>query len=443
PMEIILIYLSDTSGYNYLPARNQRSIESNIRLDLRNMDIDDKDPNELTSIFLTAVIDSLNEFAPFTERKLYRQKKPWLTKDLKLELHNRDTIYKQARRTGNLNLLSLYKKLRSELKIKICDARDNYFKNVLEESAQGSDIWSKLKKLGIIKPRQSSPLDHFDANLLNNFYASTVTKYPSCDKNFVFDLPNHHTKQLYEAADKLTVDAQSVADWARENDLQLNFNKTKVMILGSKGKLKLLDGFDLPPIIVDGNVIAYVDTTKHLGIELSNNLSWNAHTSQISRKAYAALNSLNTIRFIFNLKRDEHITPYRQDLRWLSIWMHRIYSLVCYFYKLLQTGEPKYLRKLFCDEDESVRRSDRLAQNNNNIIFRIPNFHSVVFERSFIVSAIRLWQELPLDVISSLSIGSFKLKMLNYLLDLKAGGKDELVGVVNLVNIVKSRFVNL
>ncbi|CAG5078815.1 Protein of unknown function [Cotesia congregata] len=344
----------------------------------------------------------------------------------------------QARRTGNLNLLSLYKKLRSELKIKICDARDNYFKNVLEESAQGSDIWSKLKKLGIIKPRQSSPLDHFDANLLNNFYASTVTKYPSCDKNFVFDLPNHHTKQvncvfnwskldivdLYEAADKLTVDAQSVADWARENDLQLNFNKTKVMILGSKGKLKLLDGFDLPPIIVDGNVIPYVDTTKHLGIELSNNLSWNAHTSQISRKAYAALNSLNilsqscrkllvtttilpiinycslvlldlskgldiklqrilnsTIRFIFNLKRDEHITPYRQDLRWLSIRMHGIYSLACYFYKLLQTGEPKYLRKLFCDEDESVRRSDRLAQKNNNIIFRIPNFHhSVVFE---------------------------------------------------------------
>ncbi|CAG5092861.1 Protein of unknown function [Cotesia congregata] len=247
------------------------------------------------------------------------------------------------------------------------------------------------------------------------------------------------------------------------------------MILGSKGKLKLLDGFDLPPIIVDGNVIPYVDTTKHLGIELSNNLSWNAHTSQISRKAYAALNSLkyrknilpkscrkllvtttilliinycslvlldsskgldiklqrilnSTIRFIFNLKRDEHITPYRQDLRWLSIRMHRIYSLACYFYKLLQTGEPKYLRKLFCDEDESVRRSDRLAQKNNNIIFRIPNFHSVVFERSFVVSAIRLWQELPLDVISPLSIGSFKLKMLNYLLDLEAGGKD-----VNLV----------
>ncbi|CAG5097433.1 Protein of unknown function, partial [Cotesia congregata] len=409
-------------------------------------------------------IDSLNEFAPFTERKLYRQKTPWLTKDLKLELHNRDTIYKQARRTENLNLLSLYKKLRSELKIKICDARDNYFKNVLEESAQGSDIWSNLKKLGIIKPRQSSPLDHFDANLLNNFYASTVTKYPSCDKNFVFDLPNHHTKQVNCVFNWSKLDIVDVT-----KNLQLTLSKSKgnspdeldlkwlkdhlsqitlfltALFNRSKGKLKLLDGFDLPPIIVDGNVIAYVDTTKHLGIELSNNLSWNAHTSQISRKAYAALNSLNTIRFIFNLKRDEHITPYRQDLRWLvSIRMHRIYSLACYFYKLLQIGELKYLRKLFCNEDESVRRSDRLAQKNNNIIFRIPNFHSVVFERSFVVSAIRLWQELPLDyVISSLSIGSFKLKMLNYLLDLEAGGKDELVGVVNLVNIVKSRFVNL
>ncbi|CAG5090759.1 Protein of unknown function [Cotesia congregata] len=48
---------------------------------------------------------------------------------------------------------------------------------------------------------------------------------------------------------------------------------------------------DLPQIIVDGNVIPYVSSTKHLGVHLSANLSWDLHVSQISRKVYCTLNS--------------------------------------------------------------------------------------------------------------------------------------------------------
>ncbi|CAG5096433.1 Protein of unknown function [Cotesia congregata] len=183
--------------------------------------------------------------------------------------------------------------------------------------------------------------------------------------------------------------------------------KTKVMILGSKSKLKILEKCDLP-IIVDGNIIPHFNSTKHLGIHLSTNLTWDDHVAQLSRKVFGVLKSLKhkrnilststrkllvtstilliidycsfvlldsskrldnklqrliniAIRFILNLKCDVHITPHRHSLNWLNIKSRQSYFLACFFYKLLATGEPKFLRALFRDEDPDIRRSDRLA----------------------------------------------------------------------------------
>lgn len=142
------------------------------RLDLRNIDVDSSDPSEMASHFIISIINSLDDFAPFSVRKLNRPKNPWLTNEFKLKLKNRDPIYKQARRTSDSNLLTLFKNLRRELKLELNTARDNYLKNALTNEAPGSNIWIKLKRLGIVKSRQPSPFDHFDAEQLNNFYAS-------------------------------------------------------------------------------------------------------------------------------------------------------------------------------------------------------------------------------------------------------------------------------
>ncbi|CAD6222049.1 GSCOCG00005310001-RA-CDS, partial [Cotesia congregata] len=265
---------------------------------------------------------------------------------------------------------------------------------------------------------------------------------------------------------RINSDAQAVADWAKEVGLELNLGKTKVMILGSSRKLKLLKGFDLPEIIVDGNVIPYVSSTKHLGVYLSAYLSWDLHVSQISRKVYGTLNNLkyrknilststrkllvaamvipiidycslvlmdvsksldyklqrlvnNGIRFIFNLKRDEHITPHRRSLQWLTVKSKRYYFLACFLYKLFNSGEPKFLRSMFVEESPDVRRSERVAARQNNITFKIPNFSTISYEHSFLISSIRLWRELPPDVINALSIDTFKTKAYQFFHDLE------------------------
>ncbi|XP_044597515.1 uncharacterized protein LOC123274085 [Cotesia glomerata] len=269
--------------------------------------------------------------------------------------------------------------------------------------------------------------------------------------------------QLNEAVWQVNVDAQSVADWAKEHGLEINLSKTKVMILGSNSKLKQLEDIDLPPVVVNGVIIPYVNSTKCLGINISRNLSWNYHVTQTVSKVNSALHCLkvrknifsfpirkllvsatilplidyctvvlidstsdnntklqramnSSMRFIFNLKKDEHITPYRRELGWLSVKFRRMYYMSCYFYKLLQVEKPKYLRELFI-EDTDVRRSSRLAAKKHSF-FKLPHFATTYMEHSFIVTVIRLWEELPDEIVNSSSSEVFKNKVFDYLLNL-------------------------
>ncbi|CAG5082191.1 Protein of unknown function [Cotesia congregata] len=72
------------------------------------------------------------------------------------------------------------------------------------------------------------------------------------------DTYNIEHSQMNDAANKLMSDGNAVVDWAKEVGLEVNFSKTKVMILGSNKKLRNLNNWDLPQIIIDGNIIPYI-----------------------------------------------------------------------------------------------------------------------------------------------------------------------------------------
>ncbi|CAG5073917.1 Protein of unknown function [Cotesia congregata] len=239
-------------------------------------------------------------------------------------------------------------------------------------------------------------------------------------------------------------------NWARDNGLEINLLKTKAMLLGTNSRVKALQREGLPPIIIDGVALPFTESAKCLGLHLSCNLSWNLHISKSISKINSSLYSLklrkniytpnikkllvsatilplidycsivlmnstfdndrklqrslnSAIRFIFSLKRDEHVTPYRRELGWLSIKSRRLYFAACYFFKLLNIGKPIYLRDLFI-EDNDVRRSERLAAKKNKINFKLPNFTTTQYECSFVVTVIRLWEELPAEIIEAVSL---------------------------------------
>ena len=167
---------------------------------------------------------------------------------------------------------------------------------------------------------------------------------------------NCHPANINEALANIAVDAKAIALYASNNGLSLNLAKSKIQILGSSPYVKEIYSSNLPPIIIDGTRIPYVSEAINLGVVFSSDLSWRGHIAHVSRKVNYSLyklkyhrNSLsqtlkikvistlifplfdycclvyhdltgelnsrlqvlmnNCIRFIFDLRRDVHITP--------------------------------------------------------------------------------------------------------------------------------------
>ena len=71
-------------------------------------------------------------------------------------------------------------------------------------------------------------------------------------------------------------EVRALGVWCQENNLTLNVNKTKEMIV---------DFREHPPIHIDGTVVERVVSFKFLGIHITDKLNWSTHTDSILKKA--------------------------------------------------------------------------------------------------------------------------------------------------------------
>ena len=74
--------------------------------------------------------------------------------------------------------------------------------------------------------------------------------------------------------------------------LQLNISKSKVLVLGSRAFVSHIDLGTLPPIIVEGTTIPFVNEVRNLGVIMSTNLSWRSHVMSVSRRVHFSLHKL-------------------------------------------------------------------------------------------------------------------------------------------------------
>ncbi|XP_059833102.1 uncharacterized protein LOC132398117 isoform X3 [Hypanus sabinus] len=77
---------------------------------------------------------------------------------------------------------------------------------------------------------------------------------------------------------------QWLMDWCRANNLSLNVNKTKEMVVDIKRAQS-----DHSPLNIDGSSVEIVKSTKFLGVHLAENLTWSLKTSSIAKKAQQRL----------------------------------------------------------------------------------------------------------------------------------------------------------
>lgn len=261
---------------------------------------------------------------------------------------------------------------------------------------------------------------------------------------------------LNRAVEHMNHDIQNISLWAKKHGLRINKMKTQPIMLGYSRLLNKLDFNTLPRLKFDTDYLDYCDKVKDLGLVIDSRLTWDNYVTVTCNKVFAGMHSLKRIqdflpfkirlllvkslifpyfsycdtvvsdmsvvlanklqraqnyciRFIYNLKRDSRITPYYKKLGILKLVDWRSYHILITLYLILQTGVPDYLAKWFVYTSEISTKCTRRGSTTLNI----PLHRTSMFNKSFTVSACRLWNILP-DEIKSIDCRVQFAKELKY-----------------------------
>ena len=227
---------------------------------------------------------------------------------------------------------------------------------------------------------------------------------------------------LDEAIKTISEDATSFANYVTKIGLKINLKKTKAMIFGSNYYVSQIDLSICSQILINGQPISYVTSTKSLGVWLDQELSWNEQIAKIVAKVnsslfclkmhkhslsfnvhkhlvetlifpqfdYACVPLLNcsdelnikleralnsAIRFVFRIPRFFHISYYRNQLCWLKMKYRRQYFLGTALHSIFRTGYPTFLALRFIplEDIEGLRLIQRNRQDDPS------NFKSALY----------------------------------------------------------------
>ena len=241
--------------------------------------------------------------------------------------------------------------------------------------------------------------------------------------------------------------------------LRLNASKTKAIMFDSKMG-NIVNDMNLPGIEMhSGVLIPFSSEVVSPGVTLDNKLSWKPHINQVVKKVNKALYSLrfiwactsetlrkrlvealvqphldycvvvyldatneqwirlqrlhnSCVRYVFGVRRDVHITPFRKRLGWLRVQSRKQYHAALCMYKILRIKEPSYLAAPFTEIKsrptfrgvppelvEPARKSDAAAG-------------------SFQIQGVILWNSLPPSLRHLPSLSSFHRALRQYLFEL-------------------------
>jgi hypothetical protein len=223
--------------------------------------------------------------------------------------------------------------------------------------------------------------DLLDSQVIKHlFYADDLQIYLHISKD-----------KFLEGVTRLTQAARVIAEWAESSGLRLNAGKTKAIFFGSRKNVNDISSWNLPGVeLQDGVIVPFSESVLSLGVTLDSKLTWKPHVDSVAKKVNKSLYSLrfirdctpetlrkrlaeslvqpfldycsvvyldvseeqklrlqrlsnSCVRYVLGVRRDEHITPYRQRLEWLRTDSRRLYFEAILMYKITRLREPEYL----------------------------------------------------------------------------------------------------
>ena len=122
-----------------------------------------------------------------------------------------------------------------------------------------------------------------------------------------------------------------------------------------------------------------------------------------------------SIRFIFDLKKFDHVSNYRKQLKWLPIRHRRSSRILCFLFNVIHNPDfPQYLRDRF----SFVHSNDTLCRAQKRTLLLMKPHKTDFFSYSFSVHAVRLWNSLPYKIRESESLPIFKKRVKDYFISL-------------------------
>ena len=266
-------------------------------------------------------------------------------------------------------------------------------------------------------------------------YADDTQLYLSMSPNDYAPL-----KSLYHCIDQIN-------NWMSHNFLQLNTDKTEVIIFGKKEERLKIATF------LETKGLKARDTVKNLGVLIDSDLNFNSHMKSITKSSFYHLkniskhrglmlkhdlekimhalmtsridycNSLFTglpkktikqlqliqnaaARVLTKTRKFDHITPILRSLHWLPVSYRIDFKALLLVFKSLNGMGPSYLLDMF--QRYAPTRSLRSMENN---LLVIPKVKTKCGEAAFSSYAAKLWNQLPDDVKNAPTVDSFKSRL--------------------------------
>ena len=155
-------------------------------------------------------------------------------------------------------------------------------------------------------------------------------------------------KTLGEAEERASVDLRNVQKWLSLNKLSLNIAKTEYILIASRHKINTID--IQPTVKINSQPVKRVKSTKVLGVQIDEHLSWNQHTEYIANKISSGIGALKTLRAFTNA--NTLVLAY-------NVLIQPYFDYCCEVWNTLGKGLSERLQKL-------QNRAARLIMNLKN-----------------------------------------------------------------------------
>ena len=242
--------------------------------------------------------------------------------------------------------------------------------------------------------------------------------------------------------------------WMVHNNLQLNDDKTKILVFHAKHR---------PPPPLKSLQVATAcvkpsDHARNIGVIFDSNLSLDRQISTIGKSAFYSIRSISTIRKFLSLetakslihafvtskldncnallyglqkyqsqrlqyvlnsaarlvklfRKHEHISPVLMELHWLPVEQRVEFKMLLYVFKVVNDVAPSYLQDLL-----ELYRPTRSLRSRNKKLLKTRSYKLKSYGyRAFSVCAPQLWNALPLELKESESVIGFKKALKTYL----------------------------